>query len=139
MNAKKIKVGYQKSPHNLMALIRETLERVACHKNLEQKNIKIEGFDKDAKWTVNFLEIIRVIQNTIINAGYVTEKGGTIKVDIKSKGESCQVSITDYGCGIPENIQPLLLKEPITTKGDDGNGLKPPKTSIEANFGLNQK
>ena len=107
-----------------MALIRETLEQVACHKNLEHKNIEIKDFDKDAQWTVNFLGIKRVIQNTIINAGYVTEKGGTIKVDIKSVDESCQVSITDYGCGIPEDIQPLLLKEEsITTKGDEGNGL----------------
>ncbi len=123
LNAKKIKVDYQKSPHNVMALIRETLEQVGCHKNLEEKNIEITDFDSDAEWTVNFLDIKRVIQNTVINAGYVTEKGGTIKVDIKSIEDSFQVSITDYGCGIPEDIQPLLLKESITTKGDEGNGL----------------
>jgi len=123
MNAKKIKVDYQKSSHNVMALIRETLEQVSCHKNLEEKNIEITDFDKDAQWTVNFLDIKRVIQNTIINAGYVTKKGGTINVDVKSVDESFQVSITDYGCGIPEDIQPLLLKESITTKGDEGNGL----------------
>ncbi len=123
MNAKKIKVDYQKSSHNVMELIRETLEQVACHKNLEQKKIEISDFDETVQWTVNFLDIKRVIQNTVINAGYVTDKGGTIKVDVQSIDESVQVSITDYGCGIPENIQPMLLKESITTKGDEGNGL----------------
>lgn len=106
-----------------MALIRETLEQVAYYKNLEEKNIEITDFDKDAQWTVNFLDIKRFIQNTIINAGYITEKGETINVDVKSLDESFQVSIKDYGCGIPEDIQPLLLKESITTKGEAGNGL----------------
>ena len=123
MNAKKIKVEYQKSPHNVMALIRETLEQVSCHKNLEAKKIDITDFDDTAEWVVNFLDIKRVIQNTVINAGYVTEKGGSIKVDIQSVDDSFQVGITDFGCGIPEDIQPLLLKECITTKGDEDNGL----------------
>ncbi len=123
LNAKKIKVEYQKSSHNVMALIHETLEQVACHKNLEKKHVEIVDFDDTAKWTVNFLDIKRVIQNTVINAGYVTEKGGMIKVDIQSIDDFFQVSVTDYGCGIPEDIQPLLLKESITTKGDEGNGL----------------
>jgi hypothetical protein len=46
MNAKKIKVDCQKSPHNVMALIRETLKKLACHKNLEQKILKSQILTK---------------------------------------------------------------------------------------------
>ena len=33
------------------------------------------------------------------------------------------ISITDYGKGIPEDIQKRLFKEMVTTKGKNGTGL----------------
>ncbi len=67
------------------------------------------------------MDVKRVLQNLLINAGYVTEKNGTIEVLLGESGNFNQVSVKDYGAGIPEAIQKILLQENYTSKAD-GNG-----------------
>ena len=68
------------------------------------------------------LDIQCVLQNLIINAGYVTEGEGPIDVGLSRNDGNLKVSVTDYGCGIPEDVQGYLFKDSLTTKSD-GNGL----------------
>ena len=69
----------------------------------------------------NYLDIKRVLQNLIINAGYVTKSEGKIEINVKELNDTTLISIKDYGCGIPEEIKSVLLKENYTSK-PDGNG-----------------
>jgi len=70
----------------------------------------------------NYLDMKRVLQNLIINAGYASPKGGTIEIIFKDSVDTVEIDIKDYGIGIPEDIRPLILKERFTTK-PSGNGL----------------
>ncbi len=100
----------------------ETIDEISCHKNLREKNLIIkQNSTKMKDGFFNSLDIKRVLQNLIINAGYVTEKKGTIEVLLDELGSFNQISVKDYGGGIPEDIQKILLKENYTSKAD-GNG-----------------
>ncbi|MGA1865648.1 MAG: ATP-binding protein [bacterium] len=120
--AKKSKIDYKRSKAGIIPLINETVQELSFHKNLKGKHIKIKTVNNIPPGYFNYLDIKRVLQNLIINAGYVTENNGSIEVRVKKNMENILVSIIDKGCGIPERIRPFLFKSPFTTK-EDGNGL----------------
>lgn len=118
----KSKLQYVKGEFEISSLVEETIDEISCHKNLRDKNIFVT--QKSAmlkKGLFNFLDIKRVLQNLLINAGYVSDKGGNIEVLIVDVGGFNQVSVKDHGGGIPEDVQKVLLKENFTSK-PDGNG-----------------
>ncbi len=105
----------------LAIVIKETGDEMSYHKNLKGKQLLIKSQKNVKKAIFNYLDIKRVLQNLLINAGYVTEEDGKIEIKVENLEEGLQISVTDYGCGIPEEVQPLLFKENFTTK-PDGNG-----------------
>ena len=118
----KSKADYIKKPEKLFEMVKETTEETAYHKYLKGKEVEShiqEGFN--AKTLCNVLDLKRVVQNLIINAGYASEKGGKIDVYFEGEEDGVKISIVDYGSGIPDDVQPLLLKEKYTSK-PDGNG-----------------
>lgn len=119
--ATKTKVEYVKAETSILPLIKETGDEMSYHKNLKGKRLLIKSQKNVKKAIFNYLDIKRVLQNLLINAGYVTEEDGKIEIKVENLEEALQISITDYGCGIPEEVQPLLFKENFTTKSD-GNG-----------------
>ena len=119
--AKKIKSDYIKADLDIVFLVNETVGEISCHKLLKDKNIQIRIDAENHIGHFNSLDIKRVLQNLLINAGYASTNEGQIDITIKNIKETIQVSIRDYGVGIPEEIKPLLLKESYTTK-PDGNG-----------------
>lgn len=121
-HARKAKVEYFKRKADIPKLVHETIEQIACHKYLKNKNVKVQAQGEIGEACINSLDIKRVLQNLVINAGYVTEDNGAIEILVKNQDNKIQVSVIDHGCGIPKEIQPLLLKESLTTK-EDGNGL----------------
>lgn len=118
---KKAKTEYHRAELDFLPLIEETVEELACHKVLKGKSIKIHIDGNPRKGFFNYLDIKRVLQNLIINAGYVTKMDGQIDIHVKEQGETTLISVKDYGKGIPEDIKSLLLKECISTK-EDGYG-----------------
>lgn len=129
---KKTKSTYVKAELEVLPLIEETVAEIGCHKYLKGKEIKVSGEENLKTGFFNSLDIKRVLQNLLINAGYVTKKEGHINVNIKDLNDSIQVSIEDFGCGIPEEIKTILLKETYTTKSDgNGFGLMSCKEIIE--------
>lgn len=106
---------------DILELIHETIEQISCHKYLKGKHVDVKPLNEIGKGYFNYLDIKRVLQNTTINAGYVTEDNGAIKIFVENENGKIHVSVIDHGDGILEGIQPLLLKESLTTK-KDGNG-----------------
>lgn len=119
--ATKTKVEYVKAEMDILPLIKETGDEMSYHKNLKGKQLLIQSQKNVKKAMFNYLDIKRVLQNLLINAGYVTEEDGKIEIKVENLEEVLEISVTDYGCGIPEEVQPLLFKENFTTK-PDGNG-----------------
>lgn len=112
---------YVKGEFNVVDLVKETVDEIACHKNLKGKTVKIQSAASSTKVAINYLDIKRVLQNLIINAGYVTPENGNINIYIQNIHDIIEVSVEDHGCGIPEEFKPHLLKENFTSK-PDGNG-----------------
>ncbi len=121
-HVKKIKTEYVKSKQSILPVIEETIAGLTTHPQLHNKTISIlpEGDSLDAVFYP--LDIQRVLQNLIINAGYVTESGGQVDVRVTQNNGLLKVSVINKGCGIPEDVQGYLFKDTLTTK-KDGNGL----------------
>ncbi|MGA1839445.1 MAG: ATP-binding protein [bacterium] len=119
---KKIEVDYIKTNSCIISLIHETINELQYHKDLKGKKIKVKSKGEIPEGYFNYLDIKRVLQNLLINAGYVTKDKGTIYIIAKRDNRNIKVSVMDKGCGIPEEIRPYLFKETVTTK-EDGNGL----------------
>jgi len=119
---KKIKAPYIKRSENLENLVSDTVQGLGCHKNLMGKTIDIDAPAVLPHPACYAIDIKRVLQNLIINAGCVTEDSGSIRVSLREKDDTLEISVIDRGGGIPKEIRPFLLKESLTTK-KDGNGL----------------
>jgi signal transduction histidine kinase len=118
---RKTKSEYIKTGMEVLPLIYETAEEISCHKMLRGKDVKVFVDGKVKKALYNYLDIKRVLQNLIINAGYASPKSSSIEVHVKDLNDMVQVSVKDYGEGIPDDIKPILLNENYTSK-PDGNG-----------------
>jgi len=120
--AKKEKSEYIKVDLPLWPLIKETVDEISCHKYLKGKKVIVKKKNEELKNGFgNSLDIKRVLQNLVINAGYVTKKDDPIEIFIEDLDGFNVVTVKDYGDGIPEDIQSVLLKENFTSK-PDGNG-----------------
>jgi len=118
---KKVWSKYVKGDYDIVDLTNETAEEIECHKDLKGKSIRIKSAGSNTTVHINSLDIKRVLQNLIINAGYAIPKGEVINIYIKDIHGLIEVSVEDKGCGIPEEAKALLLKENYTSK-PDGNG-----------------
>ena len=112
---------YIKEDIDILALVRETVKEISCHKYLRHKTIQVDSPEYQVNGYLNYLDIKRVLQNLIINAGHATQKGDQIVCSVKNEDDAIEISIEDHGSGIPDDIKPLLLKESYTSKLD-GNG-----------------
>ncbi len=129
---KKTQSEYIKSHFDLAALVEETVDEIWCHKKLKGKVLEINKPDTPITANINYLDIKRVLQNLIINAGYVTDKGKKISVNLNALDDWAEISVVDEGTGIPDDVKPLLLHENYTSKPDgNGFGLMSCKAIIE--------
>lgn len=73
----------------------------------------------------NITSLVQVINNMISNSiqAYNGEPNKTIDLIINEDNNYITISIRDYGCGLPKEVQDKLFKEMITTKGKNGTGL----------------
>lgn len=75
------------------------------------------------KGNINIL--VQVINNMISNAiqAYDGKPDNKIDLILKKENNNIIISVKDYGCGLPDEVQKKLFKEMITTKGKNGTGL----------------
>ncbi len=129
---KKRQTKYLKAEHEIKPLIEETIREISLHKLLAGKNIELDIEGKPGIGVFNYLDIKRVLQNLLVNAGYETKENGRIVVHLKDLRDRYQISVQDFGGGIPLNIQPYIFKEVYTSKTDsNGFGLLSCKEIIE--------
>ena len=110
--------------------IQELLKRITIlmkselQKNLIELNIQDE-LTHDIVLNGNINSLVQVINNLISNSiqSYNSKTNEKIDLILSNTEDTLNISITDYGCGIPEDIQKSLFKEMITTKGKNGTGI----------------
>ena len=103
-------------------------------------NMNVDG-NLTLKGDINSL--VQVLNNLISNAiqAYDGAENETIDLDFNMDNNNLVISVTDYGKGIPEEIQKRLFKEMVTTKGKNGTGLGlfMSHSNIRAHFNGNMK
>ena len=110
--------------------IQELLKRITIlmkselQKNLIELNIQDE-LTHDIVLNGNINSLVQVINNLISNSiqSYNSKTNEKIDLILSNTEDTLNISITDYGCGIPEDIRKSLFKEMITTKGKNGTGI----------------
>ncbi len=68
-------------------------------------------------------QIRQVVLNLVLNAGDAMPDGGTIVFHTNLLKESVSITVSDTGCGIPENIREKVFDPFFTTKQASGTGL----------------
>ena len=130
--------------------IAELVKRVQILMKHELKNSFIEldiNMNVDENLTLNgdINSLVQVLNNLISNAieAYdgIERENKSIDLDLNIKDGYLQIYVTDYGKGIPKDVQEKLFKEMITTKGKNGTGLGlfMSYSNIRAHFNGNMK
>jgi two-component system NtrC family sensor kinase len=88
---------------------------------LKYKAALVREFGELPPVTCHAQQLNQVFMNLLVNAAHAIEKQGTITVRTRAEGGSACVSITDTGCGIPEEIRSRIF-EPFFTTKDVGKG-----------------
>ncbi len=110
--------------------IEELLKRINILMRHELKNALIElrtnttiATSFSLKGNVNSL--VQVINNLISNAiqAYNGKTNEVMDLLVEKTEHEIVISVKDYGCGMPTEVQDKLFKEMITTKGKNGTGL----------------
>ncbi len=128
--------------------ISELIKRVQILMKHELKHSLIDmniHMNVDENMTLNgdVNSLVQVLNNLISNAiqAYEGTENQKIDLDLNMDGNNLVISVTDYGKGIPEDVQKKLFKEMVTTKGKNGTGLGlfMSYSNIRAHFNGNMK
>lgn len=110
--------------------VNELVKRVEILMKHELKHSLINlniNMNVDENLTLNgdINNLVQVLNNLISNAiqAYDGAENKSIDLDFNKEGNNLVISVTDYGKGIPEDIQEKIFKEMVTTKGKNGTGL----------------
>jgi signal transduction histidine kinase len=71
----------------------------------------------------NAAELREVLTNLIFNAVDAMPQGGTITLRTRATGSRIELSVTDTGAGMSEEVRRRCLEPFFTTKGERGSGL----------------
>lgn len=97
---------------------------------LESRNVRlvVEPIGDMGSVTMTADDFEVVMTNLLENAINASEDGNEVRVSVQSAGESCRLSVTDHGCGIPAAVFPHIFERFV--RGDasrsrkrGGNGL----------------
>ncbi len=66
--------------------------------------------------------LLQVMTNLISNAVKFSKRGGVVKVAVQRLGDAGRVSVTDRGCGIPEELRAHLFQKYVRTEAGPGGG-----------------
>jgi signal transduction histidine kinase len=115
-------------------LMHHELKMAHCNLNVQSTidpNTEIKG---------ELNNLVQIFDNIISNAIQSYEgRPGKINLLVSKNNEEINFVFQDFGKGIPDDIQPRLFKEMVTTKGKDGTGLGlyMSSSTIKGRFGGN--
>lgn len=117
---------FDQSGKKQLLKVTEGLETtLALYHNQIKRNIKLIRDYQDLPDIWGYPdELIQVWTNLIFNAIQAMPSGGTLTIATRQQAQEIQVSITDTGSGIPEDIQQKIFDAFFTTKpAGEGSGL----------------
>jgi two-component system sensor histidine kinase VicK len=122
------KTELKKELVDVNSLLGKSVELLRFKAQEKHQQIDLYLLDGPVELSINREKIWRVISNLISNAIKFSPDGSTIHAQIKDFKKDVEISIKDYGIGIPENLQPKVFN--MFTEA------KRPGTQGEKSFGL---
>lgn len=110
--------------------IAELIKRVDILMKHELKNALVYlnvsiNTDENISLNGDVNSLVQVINNMISNSiqAYQGKKEQKIDLIVNRKDNKVEITVQDYGPGIPKKVKNKLFKEMVTTKGKNGTGL----------------
>ena len=122
------------APVQLASLVTGTADLLSADPTLKGIRIDVEGSAPPVLADADLLKIVFV--NLLANGAHAMNGEGTIRVAISAHGSSSEVTFSDSGPGIPEDIRARIFTPFFTTKSrGSGLGLPTAKRLVEAHHG----
>jgi PAS domain S-box-containing protein len=117
-------------------IVRATSELLSTDPAMRGVSVELEGVDRDLIIHADPELMKAVLLNLIINAAQAMGHAGRIVVSITETDQRCQISVTDHGPGIPEEIRENVFDPFFTTKHrGTGLGLAVARRTVELHGG----
>ena len=104
--------------NRVQILMNHELKKYQCQMNIDNR------VDEMTEINGEINNLVQVLNNLISNSIEAYDgRPGNIDVILEKTIKGLEITVKDYGRGIPEKIKHRLLKEMITTKGNKGTGI----------------
>ncbi len=136
-NAKRLDFDKKAGSYSLLNLIKELADGdFSVHPDISNKDIVLDLSENLPEFFFNRTDIRRVITNLVINAAQACRPKDSISISLSKKDDLAEVTVSDPGCGIQENIKnKIFLPNFSNKKGGSGFGLASCKQIIEEQHG----
>jgi two-component system sensor kinase FixL len=119
---------------DVLPLVTMTAELMARDPSLKDVRVHVDGSAPPVLADPEMLKI--VFQNLLVNSAHSMQGEGKIEVAVTTIDSTCQISFTDAGPGIPDDIRDKVFNAFFTTKSrGSGLGLATAKRLVEAHQG----
>ncbi|MXV50575.1 PAS domain-containing protein [Pedobacter sp. HMF7647] len=102
-------VELRKERVDLVWAINDVIDNYKKSADIISKQFKLNSSAKKIFVKIDTLKLIQVFNNLISNAMKFTAANGMIEVDVQDQRSSVQITISDNGIGIPEELHPYLF------------------------------
>ena len=115
---------FPKAPILTSEIVYQLLPFIKFDESIPSDQVRLE-VKTDAVVLANKVKLQQVLHNLIKNAGHVTREmpDGKIVLEVDAHGSEAVFSVSDNGCGIPDEIKDRIWEPYFTTKGEQGNGI----------------
>lgn len=116
-------------PVNVLELVKSSIKENEGFAAQYKVNYQFDS-EIDEKQTIDVdpVRMHQILSNLLSNAAKFTEKGDSIIVKVMRKGAMIEISVTDHGRGVPQDVGDRIFErftrgDLSTTRGSGGSGL----------------
>lgn len=127
-------------PAKLPDIMKEAVDAVSDH--AEQQGISLTMETVDSTVLADSDRLVQVIVNLLGNAIKFSPRNSEVRLTVEERPDQVEVSITDSGRGVPENMRTAIFEQYVQTSTQDGQrgkgtglGLSICKSIVEAHKG----
>jgi len=105
---------------------------------LARRHIELRDDTGDARVIADCKQVAQALLNILLNASYVTQEGGEIRIRIRQRPGLWGIAVEDDGPGVPPDIRDRIFDPFFTTKPEGegtGLGLSVTRSIVEAHGG----
>jgi signal transduction histidine kinase len=113
----------KKEPVDMKSLIHYCVDLLRFKANEKKQSIQLKA--DDITLEIDREKIWRVLSNLITNAIKFSPEAGTIEIEMHKKQDVVQISVKDYGIGIPGNMKNNVFDAPSSIESSETWGERP--------------